>query len=373
MSSRSLPDGWREMPLADAARYINGRAFKPSEWKKTGLPIIRIQNLNDPRKPFNYFDDEYEQRHYVDNGDILISWSASLGVYVWDRGPALLNQHIFKVLPCESLVDRGYFVYAVQTILERMKDRVHGSTMKHIVKRDFESLTIPVPPIPVQRKIAETLDRGMRLMGIRDQANLFTTELVRSVFLEMFGDPDANPMNWELKELGQLIECLDSQRVPVKESERKKGNVPYYGANGRVGWIDGFLFDEHLLLLAEDGGNWGKFQQCAYRIRGRSWVNNHAHVLRETEQSKLEFLEVLLNISDLTRHISGSTRGKLTQTMMNRILVPTPPLDLQRRFVSSVEKVEALRDIQNQSTREIDELFHSLMHKAFRGEAQYLV
>src|SRR2546427_6472898 len=169
MATRKLPDGWRELPLGQVARYVNGRAFKPSEWKKSGLPIIRIQNLNDLEKEFNHFDGEYDQKHYVVDDDILISWSASLGVYVWDRGPALLNQHIFKVQPNESLIDRRYFLYAVQTILEEMKGRVHGSTMRHIVKGDFQSLRIPVPSLATQEGIALTLAKAKRLSRLRKQ------------------------------------------------------------------------------------------------------------------------------------------------------------------------------------------------------------
>src|ERR1019366_8436904 len=99
---------WRAAPIGDLCILINGRAFKPSDWRKTGLPIVRIQNLNDPAKPFNMYDGEHNNRHLVDNGAILLSWSGtpgtSFGCFRWLGGPAILNQHIFKVIVDEGII-----------------------------------------------------------------------------------------------------------------------------------------------------------------------------------------------------------------------------------------------------------------------------
>src|SRR5579875_1563237 len=97
--------GWRTLKLRDVARYINGYAFKPSDWNTEGLPIIRIQNLNDPSKPFNYFTGKIPEKYCVHDGDILISWSASLGTYMWRGEDAWLNQHIFKAIVDEEIID----------------------------------------------------------------------------------------------------------------------------------------------------------------------------------------------------------------------------------------------------------------------------
>lgn len=370
MPSKILPDGWSELPLGDAARYINGRAFKPTEWSRKGLPIIRIQNLNDREKEFNCFDGEYDYKHYVENGDILISWSASLGVYVWDRGPAVLNQHIFKVLPNESLVDRRYYVYAVQTILNEMKSRVHGATMRHIVKGDFQSLRIPVPPLATQRRIADVLDRGERLQRFRQQANQLTGKIIQSVFLKMFGDPNNIQLDFQKEPLDDLVDNLDSRRVPLNEEQRSKrrGNVPYYGASGLVDWVDESLFDEPLLLVAEDGENLrSRKLPIAYSIFGKSWVNNHAHVLRCLRINQ-RYLEVWFNILDISAHLGGSTRPKLNKTTLMSMKVPVPPMDLQQKFAAIVEGIHRLKERQTESNQEINELFGSLISKAFRGE-----
>src|SRR3989442_14699370 len=131
------------------------------------------------------------------------------------------------------------------------------------------------------------------------------------------------PDGWQIKPLSELVEFLDRMRVPVKETDREKrrGPFPYYGANGLVGWIDDFIFDEPLVLLAEDGGFFGsKEHSIAYKIEGKSWVNNHAHVLRPIPKTiELDYLHWSLSFMDVKPFLSGSTRAKLTKSDASRI------------------------------------------------------
>src|SRR4051812_3157912 len=109
--STSLPADWSIRSLGEIGKYLNGYPFKPSEWRTEGLPIIRIQNLTDEQKPFNYFDGQVDPRYLIESGDILVSWSASLGAFLWRRGEAWLNQHIFKATPNAAIVDRSFFYF----------------------------------------------------------------------------------------------------------------------------------------------------------------------------------------------------------------------------------------------------------------------
>src|SRR2546423_13985442 len=113
-----LPEGWTFAPLGELGNYINGRAFKPVEWKKAGLPIIRIQNLTDASNTFNFSDQEHEEKYRVRDGDLLIAWSASLGAFIWNRGDAWLNQHIFRVEPNTGIVTNEFLYYAVTHAIE---------------------------------------------------------------------------------------------------------------------------------------------------------------------------------------------------------------------------------------------------------------
>jgi type I restriction enzyme S subunit len=141
-----------------------------------------------------------------------------------------------------------------------------------------------------------------------------------------------------------VVEFLDARRRPVKEKERKPGPFPYYGANGQQGTIDGYLFDEPLVLLAEDGGFFDQPQRgVAYRISGKSWVNNHAHVLRPKPSMDVGFLCRVLENYHLAPFITGTTRGKLTKASAEEVLVPVPPLDEQRRIATILDQTDDLR------------------------------
>lgn len=151
----------RMMPLGSVATFHNGRAFKPDDWGLSGLPIIRIENLNSPDADYNYYQGDVEARHFVADGDLLISWSASLDAYVWARGPAVLNQHIFKVSEHPDLIDREYLFLAAKNAMHEIRSQVHGATMRHITKPEFEAVRIPVPAIELQRRFASAVMRDL--------------------------------------------------------------------------------------------------------------------------------------------------------------------------------------------------------------------
>ena len=168
------------------------------------------------------------------------------------------------------------------------------------------------------------------------------------------------------KRLGDVVEFLDSMRRPVTESDRRAGQYPYYGANGLQGTIDDFIFDEPLVLLAEDGGHFGAPDRgIAYRVSGRTWVNNHAHVLRPKADMDLGFLCRVLENYDVTPWVTGTTRGKLTQAGASEIVVPVPPLPEQRRIAEALDCVEAIRAKRRCALAQLDILAQSVFFDMF--------
>lgn len=198
------------MRLGDVATYVNGFAFKPSDWSDEGLPIIRIQDLTGNAYQANRFNGKYQEKYEVNDGDVLISWSASLGVYVWCGEKAVLNQHIFKVVFDKVDVDKSFFVYQVQNILENAASEAHGATMKHLTKPIFDALPFYLPNLEKQREIAAVLDQISNLIALRQEQLAKLDELVKARFVEMFGDPMQNPMGWPVHQLSEYIEFLTS-------------------------------------------------------------------------------------------------------------------------------------------------------------------
>jgi len=148
------------------------------------------------------------------------------------------------------------------------------------------------------------------------------------------------PPRWEERPLGDLFDVLDSRRVPVNARERatRQGNIPYYGATGQVGWIDDFLYDEELVLLGEDGAPFLEgLKPKAYIIRGKTWVNNHAHVLRALGGTPSSFWKSQLDQVQYRPYVSGTTRLKLPQAPMRAIPLRVPPVDEQWRIAEAVD------------------------------------
>jgi len=158
-------------------------------------------------------------------------------------------------------------------------------------------------------------------------------------------EPYRIPETWIWARLGELVEVLDSQRKPITKSHRKAGQFPYYGASGIVDSIAEYIFDETLVLVGEDGAKWGRGEATAFKISGKSWVNNHAHVLRpRRELLSDDYLVQVLVERDLAEFITGMTVPKLNQTRLISIPIPLPPLEEQTRIVAKVDELMALCD-----------------------------
>lgn len=160
MKNEALPSGWARVKLGETGEYINGFAFKPSHRESSGLPIIRIQNLTDESKALNRTNIRVPSEYEVTSGDMLVSWSATLDVFVWRREKALVNQHIFKVVPNSDLIKKELLFYWLKIAIEQLMetDHLHGSTMKHINRGPFLAHNVPLPPYAEQTRIVEKLE-----------------------------------------------------------------------------------------------------------------------------------------------------------------------------------------------------------------------
>ena len=193
---------------------------------------------------------------------------------------------------------------------------------------------------------------------------------------EAVSERDNLPKGWINLELQNCVKILDSKRIPVNTSQReqRRGIVPYYGSTGQVGWIDDHLFDEELVLLGEDGAPFfDNFKDTAYLISGKSWVNNHAHVLKGIKNLLLnKFLCYFLNQFDYHEYVTGTTRLKLNQTRMKVIPVLLPPLVEQKRIVSKIEsiftQIDGARTRLEAASGMLNKLRSSVLRQAFEGK-----
>lgn len=175
---------------------------------------------------------------------------------------------------------------------------------------------------------------------------------------------------WKINKLEEVCEILDNKRIPISQKNRIRGIYPYYGASGIVDYIDKYIFDEELVLIGEDGAKWGAFENSAFIVNGKYWVNNHAHILKPNNEILInKFLVYFLNYSNLEKYITGATVKKLNQQKLKQIEIPLPPLKEQERIVrildESFAKIDESIKILEQDLLNLDELMQSALQKAF--------
>ena len=354
--------------LGDLATYINGYAFKPADWGDTGLPIIRIQDLTGNSYQLNRYDGEYPERIEVNDGDVLISWSASLGVYVWQRGKALLNQHIFKVVFDKLPVNKDYFVFAVEHKLAEMESKTHGATMKHIVKKDFDGTTIPYPPIERQAEIADHLRRITSLIDRQTEQLLLLDQLVKSRFIELFGDPISNPLRWPVKRLDDISVLITNGNTPKGGSDnyvsegivflrsqnvwRNKidlDDVAYIDAATHADMAKSSLHDKDILItktgrINTESSSLGR----AALFRGAdnsANINGHVYLIRLDRTTVPEYVVAILTGEPYRRYIRKVCVGGIDKRQINLDQVEDfpiilPPIELQEQFAAFVEQTD---------------------------------
>ncbi len=169
-----------------------------------------------------------------------------------------------------------------------------------------------------------------------------------------------------MAKLGEICEILDSKRVPVTAANRRSGMYPYYGANGVQDYVEDYIFDDELVLLAEDGGHFGSAEHpIAYRVSGKCWVNNHAHVLKPKAMIDVDYLCYSLMFYDVSDIVNGATRQKLTQADMRGMDVPLRSLEEQKEIVKKLNLVFLLIDYYKQQLAKLDEFVKSRFVELF--------
>ena len=349
--------------LGDIATYINGYPFKPEDRGLTGLPIIRIQDLTGNSYDLGFYNGNYPERIEINDGDVLISWSASLGVYIWNKGKALLNQHIFKVAFDKCEVNKQFFVYAVQYKLQEMGAKAHGATMKHIVKKDFDNTAIPFPALEEQEKIAQTMNRISRIISDRQQQLQKLDELVKARFVELFGDPELNPRGLPVLPWNAVF--LTTTGKLDSNAMVENGRYPFFTCAKESYKIDSYAFDCEALLLA--GNNAAGIYDVKH-YKGKFNAYQRTYVLRLMNE-KWSYILFKRQLEDKLQYLQSQSKGTntryLTLGILNELRFVVPPVAEQEQFAVFVEQTDKSKAAVQKALDETQLLFDSLMQEYF--------
>ena len=379
--------------LGEIADFINGVAFKPADWEESGKRIIRIQNLTNPKKPFNRTNRIVAKKYEVAPGDLLVSWSATLGVFVWE-GPdtALVNQHIFRVVPHHGRIDPSYLRHMLSDALVQMDEHLHGATMKHVNRGEFLGTKIPLPSLAEQKRIAAILDAADALRAKRRQAIAQLDPLLQSTFLDMFGDPVTNPMGWEIEVFDNWLDNIESGWSP--KCLNRKALTHEWGVLklGAVTWCE---FDDSnqkslppslsprpeleiapgdLLFARKNTRDLVAAVAYVHKVRPRLMLSDLIFRLRLNSGIEPTFLWQLLiqpKQRQVIQKLAGGSAGSMpniSKAKLKTVELIKPRLDLQRRFAAAVETVEQQKGLHRAHLAELNTLFASLQARAFRGD-----
>jgi len=389
-----LPGDWEIVRLGDVADYINGFAFKPTDWKSDGLPIIRIQNLTNSSDKINYYQGQLKEKYRVHAGDLLISWSASLGVFKWNQGDAWLNQHIFKVDEIKSNTCKDYLYYVVMTRIESMKEQTHGSTMHHITKKEFLGVLIPLPPLREQQKIAYTLTAIQTAQENTDKVITALMELNKAMMKHLFAYGPVSfvevknvklketeigmiPNEWNITELKNQIKIIDCKHVTptyietgvplIRPRNLKDGKINY----DKVEYISEkeyqFFTEKHAPTVGDIiFSRNASYGNCAYINSEQKICIGQDMIVMTKKEANTLFIYYLLYSDVIKKQINylstGSTIHRINLKDICRLMVPIPNIRDQEKIIKILISID--EKIQSEQTKKnsLDELFKSMLH-----------
>ena len=329
---------------------------------KTGIRIVGLEHLTPSSVTLSSWSEDTENTFTKEfsKGDILFgrrrAYLKKAAVAPFD---GICSGDITVIRAIEDKVDPDLLPFIIQNdyLFDFAVGKSAGSLSPRVKWTHLKEFTIDLPSMPEQIKLAETL------WSINETKNAYedlinrTDELVKSQFIEMFGDPN-DPLKSVPFEVAFTIR--DDLRKPINDTVRaemhENAEYPYYGANGQVDTINEYLMDCTALCLAEDCGAYGAGDATSYIVDGKCWVNNHAHVLIPKECCDINYANAFFRIMDLSKYVSGTTRLKLTQGKMKEIPVVLPEFDQQIMFADFVNQSDKSKFALQEAIKDLDAL-----------------
>lgn len=356
----------RVVEIGDVIKIISGAPFKSELFNENGegLPLIRVRDVN--TKPAGiYYSGTYSPEFLIDSGDLLVSMDGDFKCVSWSYGKGLLNQRVCKIVPDESVISRSYLRFFLPKALSDIHRDTTYTTVKHLSTKSINTIKIPLPPLDDQIRIAHLLSKVEELISQRKQHLKQLDELLKSVFLEMFGDIKARKSNHPWEKLRPYLNASSGKSSKQVLSEIETA-FPIYGGNGINGWATIPLYEEPVVIAGRVG------QQCGiiHVSTKACWVTDNAIVIRIKNKTKLNavYLSTALQYAPIREKVKQLDLPFINQPMILDFPLPLPPIGLQNEFAAVVEKIEGIKARYQASLAELERLYGVLSQQAFKGE-----
>jgi len=381
-------NNWQIKSLGEVVKISKGKKLNSLVENKTSSSkrFIQIDDLRNS-DVLKYTEDK--SGVLVNKKDVLIAWDGANAGTIGFGLDGFIGSTIARLEILDDSIFTNYLGLYLRTKSKYLRDNCTGATIPHINKSVLESLKIPIPPLPIQKQIAEILEQADKSKQKRKEANKLTDEFLQSVFIEMFGDPVKNPKGWEIVKVDDISSKVTSGSTPLG------GDINYLSEGIR------FIRSQNILMNRIDYSDivfisktihnnmsrtWVKKNDVLFNITGASIgrvayfegendsanVNQHVCIVR-TEKEKINhiYLSYLISSESFQSRVisqnSGATRQAFNFEQIRNFKIILPPLQLQQQFAQIVNKTEALKEKQKKTEQELENLFQSLMQKAFKG------
>ncbi|MEI6858537.1 MAG: restriction endonuclease subunit S [Shewanella sp.] len=378
-----LPNGWNTYHIAEIlerisipVKPVDGVNYREIGIRSHGKGIFHKENTT-AENIGNKRVFEIVPNALVLN--IVFAWEQAVARISNDEQGFIASHRFPQFLPKNNLCDIDYLLYFFKTLkgkyLLNLASPGGAGRNKTLGQKEFENLALLLPPTVEQRKIVNILSTWDKAISTTEQLMDNTKQQKKALTQQVLTGRKRFPrfnIEWREEKLKDCIDSLDNKRVPLNSTQRKKmaGNIPYWGANGIVGYVNDYLFNETIVLLAEDGGYFEKYQNrsIANISYGKSWVNNHAHILRAKSSLSNEWLYYSLVHKNILGFINGGTRAKLNKSDMLNIFIKIPCKDEQKSLVRTFQNIDKEIGLLEQQLADLKQEKKALMQQLLTGK-----
>lgn len=401
--------------LGDLLTIKHGYAFKSENYvAKSEFALVTLANISGTnnfqfiKEKTTYYGADFPKEFILTAGDLIMPlteqviglFGNSAFVPHIDNITFVLNQRVGKVIPKEGKTDIYYLHYllATKSVKDQLEYRASGTRQRNISPTDVYNVEVYVPEYKIQKKIGETLYKLEQKINNNNKINAELELMAKTIYDYWFlqfefpneeGKPYKSsggnmiwneelkreiPEGWEVTTIGDVTVCHDSKRIPLTGNEREeiKGNIPYYGATGIMGYVNRPIFDGDYVLVAEDGSVMNeKGNPIIQRVSGKIWVNNHAHVLEPIKNYSCKLLMMILKDIPVAAIKTGSIQMKINQENLNKVKILDIPNEIKKQINKQFETIDKMILENNKENQELASLRDFLLPLLMNGQVGF--